>query len=340
MTFWVTLLALALSACQSLSPSKLTSLKPDPSHLVYLVNCMIYDTKFELVRALPGDLCWPLDDGSWLSIDEREVVKRGANGQILWKINGRYHHRVRTDGEFTIAMTSDTRVYRGKRVVFDKIQKIDAKGKVVREFPFIKNVQRLNELRPPEPMFTLWTIPRMLDGKMSIAIDFSHTNSVQVLDSRWAPSRYLIGDPILGACLALDEDLQLTGLKFDVAKKAQEYAAVFHDCQLIADGGYLYFQNNYKTAGLETYRIHHLGADKKTKFTFPTQAQDYRRSPFKGNVQWLGDRYLFSVADEKETFVGTVSPSGQWLNKRVVPGSFQEVFLLDLRSFLEKNQVH
>jgi len=139
-------------------------------------------------------------DGSVLAVDHvRNLALLDWDSTVLWEYRGRAVHHDATrdvDGTFLALFRSHPRDHAGRRVVFDGIVRVDARGRHLADWKSWEHRERIAAFHPPSPR----DVPPRRAPRRGERHDYYHMNSLEVLpdtplgrrDGRFASGNVLV----------------------------------------------------------------------------------------------------------------------------------------------------
>lgn len=320
---------------------------------LYFGECRIWNEDFQLVRTLPGDICAPLPDGSWVRINSDGLAKYSSEGEPIWKLPGIYHHQLESDpSDDSFLVLGRTRTHFANLTTgADRVIKVSQMGKEILDWALIKSIQALDEIgkktRRSARGHVSWAIPRVAQAAVlykGVDLELSHINAVYRIPVSQRKStgngHYLVTDALKSLCFALDAEFKLTGWAFrPLVSPKQDFPPTVHDCQLLDDGSVVYFENFSSSGVYPSYRVLRV-REGNIVFSFPTRREDYLAAATRGSVQVVPEGYLISASSDNDGgVIGIVSPAGEWLKKSKIDYPLQEIKVVPFHDFLKKNSL-
>jgi len=307
----------------------------------YYGACYIFDSKLEVVRTLPGGgLCLPLSDGGWLASDWEDPALRRYDkmGLVVWKIAGHFHHQMKLDADQELLLLN-SEVEKGIR--YDTIEKRSLQsGKLLKSFSILKNWEAYQALPGPFASFlSKLPVSQKLESKEA-PLEFTHVNSIYIVPKNvrklFSGAVYVINDTNRGICFGIDEDFKKIvwsmGTRYDENRGS-------HDCKILENGSILYIDNASNLDRKGTFHIRHIKGGKPLVI-FPQKEADEFPGDNRGGVLKEPGGYVFSASfQDEKTQLGRITDKGQWIVRKTIYGSLQDIQLLPYADFMEKNQV-
>jgi hypothetical protein len=290
-------LFVSLSSAQAHSqtlPIRAPFLKKFP-HISWY-RCFISDWNGKILKKLSGDMCLFNDDGTWFSISQyhKHLTSFDADGNVLWRRDGDFHHHLSFDSDrkHILTLSTEYATVKKNKIRYDVALKIDLSGNVAGRFSFKENQQKLLKLHGEKLR------PGPID-QPDADVEFSHANSIYEINvdenNAFLPpflksGFYILNSIHLNVILILDRDLK------NIVHTLEKYpnTRARHDVQITKEG-HLLFYNNFKDEN-EIDRIKRVGFEvwdlqkhqPLDQFKYTIVSED----TCCGTVQLLNDRTL------------------------------------------------
>ncbi|MGZ3691178.1 MAG: hypothetical protein ACXVAX_06730 [Pseudobdellovibrio sp.] len=315
----------------------------------FLVGCEIYDADFNLLKTLPGGaFCLPLEDGSWLASDSNRIALYSDTGKIMWQEPGFFHHNFILDSEGNfIVLGSDFKKINKLSVRADVVKKISRSGRTLAEFNVFDHLDDFENIKNPKLYKSFFPATIFKSSSFDYDLELSHINSVQDVNHQ-----YLIGDPYVGACFILDQNLKLTPVKYDLDatvypdeflkppfRKPSPFLA--HTCRLNDKNELVYYSNRYSFEGHNSFAVIKKTKD-KTEVLFPKRKDDIIAADWGGGVQLVGesgDHMVVTTLSRLDIYIDVVDHDGHTIFRKKIKKPLIEAELKDLSGFLKNNKI-
>jgi hypothetical protein len=318
----------------------------DPKNEIYLSGCALYDGFLNQLRVLPGGyLCQVFENGSWIATDKINLKYWSNEGKLIWTLPGNYHHQIREDEDGNLLLLKEENsVFPSLSILHDVVEKRNKAGELLASWSTKDSVDALGKIhrkgKNRDLMYALFNP----NSKEKYNLEFSHVNSIQVIPkdvrAKLNGAKYLIHEPIIGACLGLDGDLKNIVWSRELNDRGLEFS-LKHDCQISLGGHILYFDNFGKKWNKKySFAVYENDFNGKPVFTYPTRKSNFLHAPFAGAVEKLSpNRYLVSVTDNEFTRAIWVDGYGKVEREAKISGPRQEIKSVPWKFFLERNLV-
>ncbi|MBC7539769.1 MAG: hypothetical protein H7281_13190 [Bacteriovorax sp.] len=321
----------------------------DPQSRKHLIlSCSIYNMNGKRLRRYPGSICVFEENGNLLlsNNQKNELSFFDPNMRILWKIPMHIHHQINktSDGDFLI-LSSESKIYRNKKIRFDRLIKINLKGEIVASFKFYDHKKAIlkNINKRKLPLFKFgWDKDNQYLGEA----ETSHSNSfyeIPVNDkSQLFPElqagNFIVNPNNNGWIMILDHSLT------HILKFIKPPADRIHDVQITEKGEILLYNNqvHYTQQIYSELQIYSY-PDQNIIWNYHRNSSDFNY-PDVGGVQLLGnDELLFSDIHIDSFKAILLNYKTKKELKVIIPEGYerlgaQQVKMQNLNSFLKLNK--
>lgn len=294
---------LCVSACTTKPAGKSESIiesisesisKPDVKSMWIQISCSLVKRPSTFLT-FPGQICQFLDDGSFISADEKHIRRFSSTKEILWERPGHFHHQVNltSDKKRILVLTSEIAVRNGKKERDDIFLILDLDGKEIHRqnaYHHIKSL-RLKSLNYPAA-----SARRIL----GVDVETTHFNSIYEIPPNgnesaapWLKAGNIIVNSLVLGVLILSPDLSKVHYheQLPFSHKHQ-----IHDLQVTPAGEFLFFNNivNSKDSPVHSAVQKYNPVEKKIVLSVTARPLGMFYSPACGGAQEIGDLIFFS----------------------------------------------
>ncbi|MBC7540257.1 MAG: hypothetical protein H7281_15640 [Bacteriovorax sp.] len=289
------------------------------------VDCKLYDQESNIIAQFPGFTCAFAPNGEWLSLVESELTLYNKDNSPKYKFPFKAHHELKfsSDGKKIYFLTSDIKMFKGKKTRFDIINISDRNGRILSRWSTHDHLDELYQL------FDLKKYDHWMPSKMQSAHfaadeqhEFSHLNAIYEIPQNLLEDTFPFmkhGNLIvtfngLGSVVIFDPELKRIEHVFEKMIKTELYG--FHDAQILPNGHLIFFKNFNEKAGELVTSIEEFDIKKEISvWSFVFNKPDFKHNDINGSVQVLENDNILLGENSFGGRAVEISRSGeiQWL---------------------------
>ncbi len=277
-----------------LSASHLPAITWDETYLVSA--CRIYKGSGLKLREFPGQICVFMDDGKFLSATSDKLRLFGVRSEVIWEIDGHFHHQVNLspDGKRILTLSSEVD---GKSRT-DKFMIISLEGKILAE-------RNASDVLKGKKLTLNWPVMDTALSDKGILLENSHFNSIYEVPlqtnkkSQFQQGQIVVNGLVQGI-FVLSPDMKNI-IRHVIYQGSKNHS--LHDVQVTGTGNFLVFNNEKKGDHSHTTIDEFDPSSQKIIYQFKADPPEVFYSKNAGGVQEIGTDHLIVSSHLSGTYL-------------------------------------